>query len=134
MTVTLESPGTSECAENVAIMKEVFGEGVLPTDQEKDEGPATVIGLLDIELDTETLEVRLPQDKLGRLQLSLASWRGKKACKKRKLLSLIGTLNHACKAVRAGQSFLQRLIDLSTTVKHLYNFVCLGASARSDIE
>ena len=95
--------------------EDVFGEGSMPTDPEKDEGTATIIGLLGIELDTE------------------ASWRRKKACKKRELLSLIGSLSHACKAVRAGRSFLRRLIDLSTTVKHLNHFVRLGASARSDI-
>ena len=49
----------------------------------------------------------------------LATWRGRKACKKRDLLSLIGVLSHASKAVRAGQTFIQRLIDLSTVVKHL---------------
>jgi len=49
-------------------------------------------------------------------------------------LSLLGILNHACKAVRAGRSFLRRLIDLSTSVKKLDHFIRLNANARSDIE
>ncbi len=60
------------------------------------------------------MEVRLPQAKLEQLTITLATWRGRKAGKKRDLLSLIGSLSHACKAVRAGRSFLRRLIDLST--------------------
>ena len=62
-------------------MKKVFDEGGLPTDPEKDEGPATKIGPLEIELDTEAMEVCVPREKLRRLQTSLASWRGTKACK-----------------------------------------------------
>ena len=53
---------------------------------------------------------------------------------KRELLSLIGSLSHACKAVRAGRSFLRRLIDGSTTAQQLNHFVHLGPPARSDIQ
>lgn len=59
---------------------------------------------------------------------------GRKACKKRDLLSLIGVLSHACKAVRAGRSFLRRLIDLSMVVKNPDNFVRLSQQAKSVIE
>lgn len=41
---------------------------------EKNEGPATTIGVLGLELDTVALEVRLPQDKLENLKSSLAAW------------------------------------------------------------
>jgi hypothetical protein len=36
-----------------------------------------------------------------------------KVAKKREVLSLIGILSYACKALRVGRSFLRRLIDLS---------------------
>lgn len=132
--ITAGSPGLSECAYNVATMKAVCEETGLPTEPEKDEGPATVISFLGMELDTQALEIRLPQEKLSLLQSALSVWRKKKACRKRELLSLIGSLSHACKAVRAGHSFLRRLIDLSSTAKDLSRFIRLGAAARSDIE
>ena len=87
-----------------------------------------------MELDTNQLVIRLPLEKLEQLKVALAEWRGRKACRKRDLLSLIGILSHACKAVRAGRSFLRRLIDLSTEVKQLNRFVRLNAAAQSDIE
>lgn len=132
--ITLGKPGTGECARNVHIMKGSCATTGLPVELEKDEGPATTIGFLGMELDSEALEVRLPQDKLVRLSTTLREWRGRKASTKRELLSLIGILSHACKAVRAGRSFLRRLIDLSTTVRRLDRYVRLNASARSDIE
>ena len=78
----------------------------LPVDSEKDEGSATTISFVGIELDSIALEIRLPLDKLQRLKEVLGSWRERKNCKKRDLLSLIGLLSHACKVVRAGRSFL----------------------------
>ncbi len=106
----------------------------LPTVPEKDEGPATTIAITGIEIDSLAMVLCLPQDKLARMRADLTSWRGRKACKKQELLSLIGVLSHACKVVRAGRSFLRRLIDLSMTVKHLDHFVRLSREARSDIE
>lgn len=115
-------------------MKAVCEETGIPIEPEKDEGPATRIEVLGIELDTVAMVVRLPPGKLFRLKSELGSWRTKKICRKRELLSLIGSLGHACKAVRAGRTFLRRLIDLSTTVKKLDRYVRLTTSARSDIE
>ena len=58
--------------------------------------------------------MHLPDSKLTQLNQALAEWQGKKAVRKRELLSLIGTLSHACKVVRSGRAFLRRLITLST--------------------
>ena len=79
------------------------------------------------------MEIRLPADKLRRLKTLLEGWRGKKACRKQELLSLIGSFSHACRAVQAGGSFLRRLIDLSSTAKNLDHLIRLSQSARSDI-
>ena len=106
----------------------------LPVEPEKDEGPATKIGVLMLELDSEALEVRLPPEKLCHLRALLASWRGRKACRKRELLSLIGFLTHEGKAVRAGRSFVRRLTDLSKSVRHLEQHIRLLREARADIE
>lgn len=40
----------------------------LPVEPEKNEGPATTVGVLGLEQDTAALEVRLPQDKLARMK------------------------------------------------------------------
>ena len=94
----------------------------------------TCISCLGLELDTIALEIRLPQEKLKLLKATLASWRGRKAAKKRELLSLVGTLMHASKAIRAGRAFTRRLIDLAKSVKRIDQFVRLSREARADIE
>ena len=59
---------------------------------------------------TQTLS--LPDDKLERLQHLLTAWGDKTHCTCRELQSLIGILNHACKVVRPGRSFIRRMLDL----------------------
>ena len=108
--LTVGRPQSVQCASNLQIMKKACSDTGTPIEPDKCEGPATVLGFLGLELDTEKLEMRLPQDKLHSLLEALSSWRGRKACRKRELLSLISSLFHACKAV------------------------CLSRSARSDIE
>ena len=132
--ITVGTPLTSECERNPRVMHEICTEVGLPYEPEKDEGPASTITFLGIEIDSTALELRLPTDKLGRLRTELGQWRGRKGCKKRELLSLIGSLSHACKVVRAGRSFLRRLIDLSTIAKHINHFIRINREARLDIE
>ena len=132
--ITLGAPSSAECSNNNAIMHQTCARLGLPPEPEKDEGPATTISFTGIEIDSVAMELRLPGDKLGRLIAELSHWRKRKACKKKELLSLVELLAHACKVIRAGRSFLRRLIDLSSTAKRLDHFVRLGREARSDIE
>ena len=106
----------------------------MPTEPEKDEGPATELVFLSMELDSMRLQIRLPQEKLESLKSTLQEVRGMKACRKRHLLSVVGILSHACKAVRAGRSFVRRLIDLSTSMRQLDRFMRLSREARADIK
>ena len=132
--VTVGGPGSGECERNLGKLKAVCTRVGLPLEEEKEEGPAVVITFLGMELDSEKLQIRLPGEKLGEMRAILRSWRGMKSCRKRDLLSIVGVLSHASKAIRASRSFTRRLIDLSTTVKRLDRRVRLNQAARADIE
>ena len=107
--ITLGGPGSQECETNMQIMLGTCEDTGTPIKTVKSEGPCTRLTFLGIELYSVAMEVRLPNVKLARLRESLAMWRRKKACKKRDLLSIIGSLSHACKVVKHGGSFLRRL-------------------------
>ena len=106
----------------------------MPIESSKTVGPVTSITFLGMELDSMEGVIRLPKDKLQALKEMLQKWRTRTACRKRELLSLLGLLNHACKAVRAGRSFLRRLIDECMKAKKLQHFIRLNEEARSDLE
>ena len=135
--ITLGGPGSQECETNMQITLGTCEDTGTPIETTKSEGPCTRLTFLGIELDSVAMEVRwLPDVKLARLResLALAMWRRKKACKKRDLLSIIGSLSHACKVVKHRRSFLRRLIGLSKLAKKSDHYLCLNREARSDIE
>ena len=132
--VTVEAPETSDCARSMRAFKEVCGRKGMPLDDGKEEGPATVLTFLGMELDTQQGEVRLPRERLLGLTKKLEEWKGMKSCRKRELLSVVGHLSHTCRAVRAWRSFMRRLLDLSTTVRSLDKRVHLNVAARADLE
>ena len=104
-----------------------------PIAEHKVEGPSSRLSFLGILLDTERGTLLLPPEKLDRLKLLIASWRCRKGCRKRELLSLIGQLQHACRVVRAGRTFLLRMIDLSSVPKELDHWVRLNRAFQSDL-
>jgi len=55
------------------MMERTFSDLGLPVEPTKTDGQATVITILGLELDTQELIVRLPQERLGRLQTLLAN-------------------------------------------------------------
>ena len=71
---------------------------------------------------------------MHRVQELVVEWRGKKACIKRDLLSLIGLLQHAVKVVRPGCTFVRRMIDLSMVAKKPQDHLRLNKAFRSDLE
>lgn len=58
------------------------------------------------------LQACLPQDKFVRIAGLLESWSVKQQCMQKELESLIGHLQHACKVIPQGRTFLRHMINL----------------------
>ena len=128
------APHSQECAVAMGIGLQTLDILGAPIEPDKSEGPATILPILGIEVDTNLMQLRLPEDKLVRLQQSIAAWRTRKCCTKRDLLSLIGTLQHAAKVVRPGRAFIRRMIDLSMVRSHPSATLRLNREFRADLE
>ena len=82
--------------------------------------------------------MRLPQAKLLRLRKEVRAWQSRRAGRKRDLLLLIGSLQHAASVVPAGRSFVRRLIvrrliDASKDRRQLSQWVRLNAETKADL-
>ncbi len=132
--VSVGAKGSGECARSLRMFKETCERLGMPLDEKKTEGPTEVIKFLGIEIDSINMELRLPQEKLSELLSVLTKGRGMKCCRKKDLQSIVGSLNHACIAVRAGRSFKRRLQDLIATVVREDRRVRLNVEARADLE
>ena len=126
-------PNSDEC--QVALDKciALAAELGVPLAQQKTEGPATKLSFLGFILDSESLEILLPEQKIEKIKVELKIWSTKKSGTKRQLLSLIGRLQHCCQAIELGRPFLRRLIDRASRVCALDHFVTLPAWERDDI-
>ena len=105
----------------------------IPLASEKVEGPTSCLSFLGITLDTNRMEIRLPQDKLARIQEMLGRWLYKKKASKRKILSLVGLLQHATKVIRCGRTFTSRLYATAAKLKKQHFYTRLNRQFRSDV-
>ena len=115
------------------ILLATFEKLKVPIEQSKLEGSLTCMCYLGIEVDTISLQLRLPSSKLASLKETLAACICLKTMTKRDLQRLTGLLQFATKVVRPGRLFLRRLYALQDIGNHPNHFVCLNQAARADI-
>ena len=104
--------GPPVCQRNLDTCVCLFAEWGIPLHPEKLEGPSTCLTVLGIELDSIALQAHLPKDKFDRIAAHLESWSLKRYCTRKELESLLGNLQHACKVIPQGRTFLRRMINL----------------------
>ena len=121
-------PGSDDCREKLRRALSICAELGVPIAVQITEGLSTIIIFLGIELDT------VAGVRLHRLQREIRRWSGRWACRKKELMSLIGQLQHACKVVRPGRSFVRHMIDLSTIAEELHHHIRLNISFCSDLQ
>ena len=126
-------PHSTVCQQNVDIFISLCAELGVPLAPDKLEGPSTSLTFLGIILDTEHMEIRLPRDKLARIQQLLTSWLPRRKARKRQILSLVGTLQHATKVVRPGRAFVSRMYSTAAKLRQMHFTTRLNKSFRSDL-
>ena len=94
----------------------------VPLAPEKKDGPSPVLIFLSIIIDTIRGKLGLQADKLQRLLDTVLTWLSKRTCTRWELESIIGTLQHACKIIHQGRSFLCRTIILLSVAKRRNSF------------
>jgi len=132
--ITVSSPGSTQYGDNLSMMIETCSEMGMPVKRIKAWRSIFMYYLSRDWTRHIGYGARLPSGKLNDLQKLLKVWRNRKAGFKREFLFLIGVLLHACKVVRAGRSFLRRLIYRSTVEEQLDYYVRLNVPTKGDIE
>ena len=97
-------------------------------------GPDRALRSAGITLDTELMEVRLPEEKLDKYLSQLSYFCSRKRVTLKELRLLIGLLNFACCVVVPGRAFLRRLIDLTRGVRKPTHHVRLTKESKYDLQ
>ena len=126
-------PNSDDCVQALSTCMAICKQLGVPLADDKTDGPATCLTFLGFVLDSEKLELRVPDDKIIKIKALLDQWVSRKTGTKRELLSLIGRLQHCCQAITLGRPFLRRLIDRAYSVTELHHYVRLSPWEREDI-
>lgn len=107
--------------------------GVPEALEKRCDGDTTAV-FVGVEIDTILFVARLPADKLGELRALLQSWSGKTAATVQELRVLTGKLHWASKVVRAGRTFVRRILDLlRAAVRSQVASISISAETQLDL-
>ena len=127
------APNSSSCSTGLQSFITLADSLNIPLRADKTVLPSTLVILHGIEVDTSSMRIRLPQDKLLDARAKVDDMYRCKKVSLRQLQSLIGSLNFACKVVMPGRTFLRRLINLTKGVHNPNHMLRLNIEARLDL-
>ena len=129
----LGHPNSDECAMALRTTLATCRELGVPLAEDKVEGPAPLLTFQGIELNTMTMSLGLPQDKLASLRDLLHRVQNAKCIRDaHQLQSLIGHLNHMCQVMPLGKAFLNSLFPLANNMSQ-GQIRRLNTAARTDL-
>ncbi|XP_021350001.1 uncharacterized protein LOC110448201 isoform X1 [Mizuhopecten yessoensis] len=125
---------SSACLELMHNFTHVCSEIGVPIAEEKTVLPTPVLIFLGLEIDTNKMEIRIPQDKLASLRELLQEVMGLKKVTLDKLQSLAGLLNFCVRAIPPGRAFIRRFYTAMSGVQRSYHFVRVTNGMKEDIK
>jgi hypothetical protein len=125
--------GSDQCKKDLITFMALCQQVGLPVKKSKTVWPGTKVQLHGIEVDTATMHLRLPQDKLVELRCKVAAMLRRKKVTLHDMQSLLGSLNFACRAVVPGRPFMRRLIELTVGISRPNHWIRLTNEARKDL-
>ena len=105
----------------------------VPLAADKCTPPTTRLTLLGVVLDTQTMTISLPPDKVEGILSSLSSLQHRSKATKHELLSVVGKLVHASKCVPPGRAFTRRILNAALTVVQPRHRVRITTQLRRDL-
>ena len=126
-------PDSPECLLKLNQFLELCSQINIPIKKSKTFTPSEKMVVHGIEIDTLSLELKLPNDKLIKLKDILCNFKFRKKCTLKELQSLVGHLNFACKAVLPGRVFKRRISRLMAGVTKQFHHINLTHDFRCDV-
>ena len=130
--LTLGSPTPLILQEDLITIIRICKDLRVPLAFGKIEGLFTTLPFLGIMLDRVVMKTRLPHYKLERMCNMVSTWLKKKKATK-KILSLVGLLQHETKVVQHGRPFLSWMYATAAKVKQVDYYICLNRDFHFDL-
>jgi len=125
--------GTSDCANLMLTFQDNCNRIGVPLAEEKTVGPTPVLVFLGLEIDTQEMVIRIPQDKLNSTRVKLKNIFNKEKVTLNELQSLVGLLNFCAKAIPSVRAFNRRFCDAMCGIKKKSHFIRVTHNMKEDI-
>ena len=132
--ITAGPAGTSVCTHNLNIMVSTCEQLGFAINPDKLVVPTTTLEFLGIVLDTHKQEMRISEQRLQEVMTELQQWHQRTTATKRDMLSLVGKLIFVSRVVKAGRTFVRRMLDQAKQIQHLHYKVALSDDFKKDVE
>ena len=127
------APGSTQCAVSLQAFTSLADSIGLPIKHAKTVHPTTSAELHGILVDSTTMMVSIPPDKLLKATSLIGSMYRCKSVTLQRVQSLAGLLHFFLRAIPAGRPFLRRLYDLMSGKRGAHRHINLTAEARKDL-
>lgn len=117
----------------MGVFSDICKELGVPLAEDISIGPVTVLTFLGLEINTEEMLIKIPQNKLDALVETLENISRRNSITLRDLQSLVGSLNFFGKAIRSSRAFNRRFYDLTVRANKPHHFIKLNNEAKADI-
>ena len=122
------------CQTAQSVLTRLLGELGFLVSWKKSTTPSKVVRYLGIIINSDTMSLSLPEDKLEKLKLELLFFRNRSRATKRQIQRLCGIIAHCAKVVKGGRTFSKRIIDLLSGLKDGNPRIRLTEEFRLDVE
>ena len=106
----------------------------VPMAHEKTMDPSSFLRFAGIELDSDKMEARLPEEKLRKCVTLIYEFLKRKKVFLKEMQYLISLLNFTCSVVIPGRTFLRRMINLTVGVNRPTHLIRLTHIVKDDLK
>ena len=106
----------------------------LPIARHKLQPPSTQVTWLGIVIDTDQMEIRIPDDRLTETLTLVRSWRSKTSCSLRDLQKILGKLHYVSTCCKPARLFVNRMLEtLRSAYDSPHEHISLDSNFQKDI-
>ncbi|MCP3931187.1 MAG: hypothetical protein GY705_19050, partial [Bacteroidetes bacterium] len=124
---------TNDCSQGLQAFMQLAQTINMPIKHEKTVQPTTLVELHGIQVNTKTMTLSVPPDKMHRALMLIDSLILASKASVHQIQSLCGTLNFFVKVFVGGRAFLRRLYDLTLGFTTKFQHVSLNSEAKKDL-
>ena len=130
----IKGPDYKTCREGQLLLHKVLRSLGFYISYKKVRSPSQVQTYLGIEIDSLEMKLRLPKEKVLKLQEEIVFFAGRRRSTKKQIQRLCGVLSHCATLIRGGRTFSHKVIAMLKLFNSKRRYITLSAAFHEDMK